>query len=67
MKPTKQQLSRERNWRIFRLRGLYANLHVLSETRRKQAQQLVDEELLQLKAESETQRHERLINQYLHP
>ena len=43
--------ARERNWRIRRLRGIYAQVSMLTGLRREAAQQAIDEELALLGAE----------------
>lgn len=56
---TKQEQARARSWKIFRLRGLYAQLYALTGPRRTIAQGLVDQELELIGAETETARHAR--------
>lgn len=51
-----QKQAGERNFRIFRLRGLHAQLWLLTGKRREQAQRLVDQELASIGARTETQR-----------
>lgn len=55
----KQRAARERNHRIWRLRGLWSQLLLLTGSRRTSAQSLVDAELELLGAEPETVRRER--------
>lgn len=52
----KQRAARDRSWRIFKLRGLYAQVSLLTGERRTVARALVDQELALLGAESETKR-----------
>lgn len=53
----KQRAARDRNWRIFQLRGLYYNWRGLDPDLNDQLKQLVDEQLARLGAESETDRY----------
>lgn len=55
----KQNQSRTRSWRIFRLRGLYWQIHLLTGSRRTMGHALIDQELELLGAETETMRIER--------
>ena len=55
----KQKQSRTRSWRIFRLRGLYWQIHLLTGSRRTMGHALIDQELELLGAETETMRIER--------
>lgn len=60
-RPSEKQVNaRTRNFRIFRLRGLHANLGMMSEPRRHLARALLDDELHALGAETETARQARL-------
>lgn len=52
----KQNATRDRNWRIFKLRGLYAQVSMLTGERKTVARALVDQELALLGAETETKR-----------
>lgn len=61
-KPTPKQIAaRERNNRIWRLRGLWYQQYLLTGSRRQAAQALVDAELEMLGAEPETARRDRRI------
>jgi hypothetical protein len=61
-KPTpKQVAARDRNNRIWRLRGLWHQQHLLTGSRRTMALALVDAELELLGAESETARRDRRL------
>ena len=51
-----QKAANDRNFRIFRLRGLHAQMWLLTGKRREQAKKLVDQELAAMRAESETKR-----------
>lgn len=51
-----QEAARERSFRIFRLRGLWAQCLLLTGERREAAQAAVDDELAALGAETETAR-----------
>jgi hypothetical protein len=55
----KQNQSRTRSWRIFRLRGLYSQIYLLTGSRRTMGHALIDQELELLGAETETMRIER--------
>lgn len=55
-----QQTARDRNWRIFRLRALFYQVTLLSPDRRREAQHLIDEELMATGAEPESIRRRRL-------
>lgn len=62
-----QKAARERAFRIFRLRGLYAQNYLLTGWRRKVAQWMVDLELRRLGAEPEANRQARkakMLEQY---
>lgn len=50
-----QKVASNRNFRIFKLRGLYAQMHLLTCKRRDQARKLVDQELAAMGAKTETQ------------
>lgn len=51
-----QQAARRRNFRVFQLRGLHAQVRLLTGWRRKVAMWLVDRELMAVGAEPETAR-----------
>lgn len=51
-----QKAASDRNFRIFKLRGLHAQMSLLTGKRREQAQKLVDQELAAMGAQSETER-----------
>lgn len=51
-----QKAARDRNWKIFKLRGLYAQVWMLTGERRDAARAAVDQELFLMGAESETER-----------
>ena len=55
-----QKAAGNRNWRIFKLRGLYHQMWLLTEERRAAAQAAADAELVALGAEPETTRIERI-------
>lgn len=46
----------KRNWKIWRLRGLYWNAHLLTEERRARALEQIDAELIALGAEPQSDR-----------
>lgn len=56
-----QDAATQRNFLIFRLRGLYAQTFLLTGWRRKVAHWLIDRELHRLGAESQTKRRNQLI------
>jgi hypothetical protein len=59
-RPTaKQSAARDRNWRIFKLRGLWWNVGMLTGKRLTAARRAIDAELEHLGAESSSQRVER--------
>lgn len=61
-KPTPKQIAaRERNHRIWRLRGLWSQQHLLTGSRRQIAIAAVDAELELLGAEPQTQRRDREV------
>lgn len=51
-----QKAASDRNFRIFKLRGLHAQCTLLTGRRREAAQRLVDQELAAIGAEPETKR-----------
>jgi len=51
-----QQAARKRNFRIFRLRGLHAQVSLLTGWRKKVARWIIDRELNALGADAETKR-----------
>ena len=51
-----QIAANQRNFRIFQLRGLHAQMRLLTGKRRDQAWKLVDQELAAMGAETETKR-----------
>lgn len=53
-----QKAAGERNFRIFMLRGLHAQMRLLTGRRRELARKLVDEELAALGAETQARRLE---------
>lgn len=55
----RQRLARDRNWRIFRLRGLWYQAWCLTGERRDAMQALVDQEITLLCAEGEGPRRAR--------
>lgn len=60
--PTPKQIAaRDRNNRIWRLRGLWSQQYLLTGSRRQMAMALVDAELEMLGAEPETARRDRHI------
>lgn len=65
-RPTeKQQAQRSRSWRIFQLRGLYAQLFTIRNPKRRAIMQaLVDDELADLHAEPETARQVRMRREW---
>ena len=52
----KQRAARDRSWRIFKLRGLYAQVSILTGERKTAARALLDQELSLLGAETEAKR-----------
>jgi len=54
----KQIDARNRNWRIFRLRGMWHNHKLLDEPFASQFKNAIDEQLRELGADPETQRQE---------
>lgn len=59
--PTKKQAStRERNWQIFRLRGLWHNLPLKNRLRVETIQNIIDRELEDMGAEPEGARRSRI-------
>jgi hypothetical protein len=55
----KQRLSRVRNWRIFSLRGLYQQVRMIQNPKRRAIiQALIEDELMDLGAKTESQRAE---------
>ena len=52
----KQRAARDRSWRIFKLRGLYAQVSILTGERKTDARALIDQELSLLGAETEAKR-----------
>ena len=52
----KQRAARDRSWRIFKLRGLYAQASILTGERKTDARALIDQELSLLGAETEAKR-----------
>jgi len=57
LRPTPaQDKARARSWRIFRLRGLHAQCHMLTGFERELALAAIDIELFKLGAESESKR-----------
>ena len=55
--PTPKQIAaRERNWKIRRLRGLWANCAMLSPNNAEDARSIIDAELRELGAEGERER-----------
>ena len=62
IRPTeKQQAQRSRAWTIFKLRGLWMQLYLVRNPKRRAiAQALVDDELADLQAETETARQARM-------
>lgn len=61
MTTSKQENARHRNWLIFRLRGLYGLSNVLTTERGDEVRKLIDAELLDYKAESETTRRDKIM------
>ena len=55
----RQKVARDRNWRIFKLRGLWYQAWALTGERRDAMQALVDQEIALLGAEGEGPRRER--------
>lgn len=55
----RQKVARDRNWRIFKLRGLYYHAFLLTGDRRSAMHALVDEELQALGALGQTDKHQR--------
>lgn len=51
-----QKAAQQRNWKIWRLRGLYWNAHLLTEERRARALEQIDAELIALGAEPQSDR-----------
>jgi len=60
-----QKKSRQRSWKIFRLRGLHAQAHMLTEPWRIIALRAIDMELLSMGAEAETDRQNAIKEKYL--
>lgn len=58
-----QQASRERNWRIFRLRSVWSYASLLTGDRAERMRGVVDEELTALGAEPEGLRREREMDE----
>lgn len=58
----RQKAARDRNWQIFKLRGLWYQVYALTEERRELARLAIDAELLLLGAEDETSRRDRLTH-----
>ena len=59
--PTKKQAAtRERNWQIFKLRGLWYNLPLKNRLRVETIRNIIDRELEDMGAESETKRRLRI-------
>ena len=56
----KQRAARDRNWRIFKIRGLYYQSMLLTGAHRIAALAAVDGQLRELGAEPETERRDRL-------
>lgn len=55
----RQRAARDRNWRIFKLRGLFYQMFILTGERREAAWAALDAELVALGAEGEHARRER--------
>lgn len=66
--PTKKQEdARERNWQIFRLRGLWHNLPLRDPVRLETIRSLIDQELKDMGAEPNSSRRQRIREFYRDP
>lgn len=64
-RPTEaQNAARSRAWRIFRLRGLHSQLHMLTGLEKEIALTCIDIELSKLGAESESKRQDEMRRRY---
>lgn len=59
-----QKRASERNFRIFRLRGLYSQMFLLTGKRRERAMKLVDQELIAMGAKPQSLRMEASMKEW---